>query len=538
MVRSSVPDDRPKPEQALARTVHTSARNAGVIPPPENPNSPDDGLGAKPKKKRRTQAQKLIEMASQSELFHGQDGTSYATVGIDGHRETHPLQSRGFHRWLKHQFYVAERNAPNQNAFTAAIGCLDAQAQFDGPEIPVFVRVASWDECIFLDLGDPSWGAVEVSTRGWKLVDRPAVKFRRPPGLAPLPVPIAGGDIRELRSLINLESERDWRLLVAWMLAALNPNIPCPILIVQGEQGSAKSTLCRIVRGLIDPSVAGLRTTSRHERDLMIAATNSWVLMFDNLSGMRPWFSDALSRLATGGGFSVRELYTNADEVLFDARRPIVINGIEDLARRDDLRDRSVVLELPPIPHSSRRTEAEVLQKLDTIQPRALGALLDAIHVALVNAPDVSLPSLPRMADSVCWATGAEAALSWPEGTVLRDHLENKKDATMAGVELDLVQKAIRDLVDRRIRWEGTWTELQDRLDEQVPETQQRSKEWPKTPNWLSRRVRRAAGSLRDVGIDISFGQRTGLGSTKFVVISRTDSGGDAGDADDPWALS
>ena len=34
-----------------------------------------------------------------------------------------------------------------------------------------------------------------------------------------------------------------------------------------------------------------------------------------------PWLSDALCRLATGGGFATRELYSNEDEVIFDALR-------------------------------------------------------------------------------------------------------------------------------------------------------------------------------------------------------------------------
>src|SRR5437868_13535290 len=94
-------------------------------------------------------------------------------------------------------------------------------------------------------------------------------------------------------------------------IAAFRPTGPYPILMLQGEQGTAKSTTTRILRSLIDPNVSPLRTVPRNERDLMIAATNSWAQCFDNLSHIPLWFADALCRLATGGGFATRKLRTD-----------------------------------------------------------------------------------------------------------------------------------------------------------------------------------------------------------------------------------
>jgi hypothetical protein len=42
-------------------------------------------------------------------------------------------------------------------------------------------------------------------------------------------------------------------------------------------------------------------------------------LAFDNLSGLPAWLSDALCRLASGGSFAVRQLYTDDDDVPFQA---------------------------------------------------------------------------------------------------------------------------------------------------------------------------------------------------------------------------
>ena len=142
----------------------------------------------------------------------------------------------------------------------------------------------------------------------------------------------------------------------------MRPTGPYPVLILQGEQGTAKSTAAKVLRLLIDPSAAPLRTAPLDERDLMIAARNGWIIALDNLSGLSSWLSDALCRIATGGGVSTRELYSDTDEVLIDVQRPIILNGIDDIATRQDLIDRSIIINLEPIPENKRKPEAEFWQ--------------------------------------------------------------------------------------------------------------------------------------------------------------------------------
>ena len=175
-------------------------------------------------------------------------------------------------------------------------------------------------------------------------------------------------------------------LVVAWALACLRDRGPYPVLVLSGEQGSAKSTFSAILRALLDPNTAPLRALPREDRDLFIAASNGHVLAFDNVSGLPAWISDTLCRLATGGGFAVRQLYTDQDEVLFDAARPVSLNGIEDIVTRPDLADRGLFLTLEPIPEERRRPEAELWAAFEAERPRILGALLDAVAKGLADA--------------------------------------------------------------------------------------------------------------------------------------------------------
>ena len=168
---------------------------------------------------------------------------------------------------------------------------------------------------------------------------------------------------------------------MGWLVAAFRPRGPYLVLILQGEQGSAKSTGARVCRRLIDPNKAELRSQPREPRDLAIASNNAWALGFDNISRTSHWLSDGLCRLATGGGFSTRTLYSDSDETIFDAQRPILLNGIDSVATRGDLLDRSIMLTLPRLKH--HREESEFWSDFDEARPRILGALLDAVSMAL-----------------------------------------------------------------------------------------------------------------------------------------------------------
>ena len=321
----------------------------------------------------------LTELAQCGDLFHTAAGTAYADIPVNDHRETWPIRSKRFRTWLRRCHYEATGEAASPAAIRSALDLLEARAQFDGPERAVHIRTAEHAGRIYLDLADEHWRAVEIGPDGWRVIGSPPVRFRRPAGMLPLPVPEPGGSIEALNSFLNLPSRNDFVLIVAWLLAALRSGGPYPLLAISGEQGSAKTVLSKLLKALIDPNAAPVRALSREQRELMIAANNSYLLAFDNLSGLPHWLSDALCRLATGGSFAVRQLYTDDEEVLFEASRPILLNGIEDVISRPDLGDRAIFLTLAPIADGDRRPEADLWREFEIARPRILGALLDAV---------------------------------------------------------------------------------------------------------------------------------------------------------------
>lgn len=456
-----------------------------------------------------TQAQRLIQLAKDVDLFRTSNDQVFSSVEVNGHRETWPVKSSSFRNWLKHRYYQKAGKPPSSQPLQDALGILEAKGQFEGEVHSVFIRIAGLGDNIYIDLGNDRWETIEITPSGWTIVRDCPVRFRRTRGMSPLPYPTKGQSLETLKRYLNLSNDDDLILIVSWLVAAMKSTGPYPVLVFNGEQGTAKSTISRIIKSLIDPSSSPLRTTPTEVRDFMIAANNNWILAFDNLSGLPTWASDAICRLATGGGFSTRELYSDDQEIIFNVMRGILLNGIEDIVTRHDLADRSIIVNLSPIPENKRIAEKDLWQDFDEDAPHILGALCDAVSCALKNIGNVKLDRLPRMADFALWVAAAEPALPWPEGDFMKAYQRNLKEVVEQTLDADLVASAVRSyLEDHPGGFEGTPTGFLQILSDQVDEKISKSKSWPKAPHVLSGKLKRAATSLRTFGIEVKTGFR------------------------------
>lgn len=474
-----------------------------------------DPTEATPKKKGPSQAEKLLQLVDDVEFFHDHHGTAYATFTVADHRETAALRHRGFRSYLERRFYEFEGKPAGSQAVQDALGVMDGEARFAGAEHPVHVRVAGDDEAIYLDLGNPEWSAVEVTPSGWQVVANPPVKFRRPKAMAALPNPATDGDIRPLRALVNV-TDHDWPLLLGWVIGALRPAGPYPVLASYGEQGSAKSTTQRITRTMFDPSSAALRSAPRNEHELVITAKNSYVLGFDNASMIPPWLSDAFARIATGAGFAARELYSDSEEMIFEEKRPVLINGIEEVVNRPDLLDRALILEHPRIPSADRTTESDVWAAVTAAHPRILAGILDALSAALRNLPSVELSQLPRMADFCKWVVASESSLGWEPGRFYDTYADNRESAHEVAIDSSPIAALIRTMAEQGFT--GTASELLAELEAVADDPITRIRSWPKSPRALSGALRRLAPNLREIGVLIEFER---IGSHRTITVKR-----------------
>jgi len=444
-----------------------------------------------------------------------EDRLTFADLSIDGRRETWPVDSDRFKSWLTMQCFLQTGDTPGLPTLNAVENLIRSQAHSAGRQWSVCIRSGAAEGKLYLDLCDEAWRCVEISKDGWQVIGSGGspVRFRRYPAMDALPEPARGGDIKALRPFVNVASDEDFVLLVAWLLAALRSRGPYPVLVLSGESGSAKSTVAQILRSLVDPSHVPTRVFSASDEDLFLDAHHNHLLAFDNLSVLPPVESDLLCQLATGGGFGTRRLYTNQEEFLLHASRPILLNGIENVADRSDLADRAMCLTLEPITEDNRRPESELWPRFEVERPRILGALLDAMVVGLNRLPDIRLPETPRMADFAQWASACEIAF-WLEGTFLDAYSRNRQETMEDVVSSDPVAESIRLLASASQLWEGSASELLLALEKEEEISGRRttqSKQWPKSAAVLSKYLRRVMPPLRRVGIEILF-QRSGRG--------------------------
>jgi len=461
-------------------------------------------------------ADRLIGLVLETgiEFFHDPGKHGWACVRVDGHWQNHPIRSRPFQLFLLRTYYRETGNSPGAQAIRATLELFEAKALFDGEESPINLRVANHRGKLYLDLCDRAWRAVEIDTEGWRIVNQPPPRFHRTRGSQPLPPPERGGSLDELRGFLNVD-QQGWTLIKAFLVAALRPSVPCPILVAKGEQGAGKSTACRIISALIDPRTGALRGVPREVSDLTAAARNSWIVCFDNLSHLPEELADAACRLATGGGFGGRELYSDHDEAIFDATRPMVFNAIPDLgAARPDFLDRAVIVEFLveflDLKPEMRRDEAQFWREFEAVRPRILGALLDAASVGLRNLPNVRLDQPPRMADFAIWVNACEESLGMKPGEALTTYQSNRAETHHLALESSPLYEPVAQLA--REGFSGTVTELHARLNCMMSESMRRSVRWPKAPNALGNALRRMASNLRAVGIEIQFSRADILG--------------------------
>jgi hypothetical protein len=310
-----------------------------------------------------------------------------------------------------------------------------------------------------------------------------------------------------LRAFLNA-TEDDYKLIAAWVIAAMRNTGPYPVLVIHGEQGSAKSTTSRLLRTLIDPNQAALRTPPKSEEDLPIAARNGWVIALDNVSHLQPWLSDMLCRVATGGGFGKRERYSDTSEVLIQVQRPQLLNGIEEIACRSDLLDRSLIVELPSIPEARRKSEEQFWRDFEQAHPKILGALLDVLVVALRNCGALKVERASRMADFERWILAAEPAMvgeKWKEGDFRRAYANSRRNANTISMEAVPWIGSIQELLHHhRGNWKGTATDLLTAING-MAEAARFAANWPKAGRSLANELRRLQPNLRALNIHVDF---------------------------------
>jgi hypothetical protein len=463
-------------------------------------------------------------------FFHDAMRAAYATVpSLKGglHRETWRVQSDDFNFWVMNVLVDKIGMAP-KFLVREIVEEFEVHAICKGDVHEVYIRIAEQGAISYIDLCNDQWQVLEISASGWKVLDESPVKFIRATGMTSLPIPKAGGTLRDVVRFLNV-SPKNEVLLLTWLTYALRCGASYPVLSLKGVQGSGKSTITKIMRALIDPSVAALTAIPKSNRDMAIHAANSHLVAMDNLSEISASLSDTMCCLATGGAYRNRTLFKDRRETILTYRCPLIVNGISELPNRPDLLDRSVIIEAAPINAKNRRDERRFWSEFESVRPQLFGAMLDVIQAGIRNLDDVRLDNPPRMADFARWGIATEQAAGYPAGTFMAAYGANREDANAAAIESSPIAQLLYHFLCSskqkhgdgvpRFEFHGTAVKLLSELrsfaesgsgiQDTHPEFKEflRHPNFPKTPSAMSAELTRVEPNLKTLNIAVEKGR-------------------------------
>jgi len=441
-----------------------------------------------------TAVQRIFDTVSREHLLRASTGQNWVAIQDCEARWYWPLRSGRFRNYLIDQHRERYGRLPSDGALRAATrlmeGCCTPMGAGPARRIGGDGRKE-----IVLDLADRPAGAVEITPEGWTYhFQFDKCPFYRPQGIFDIPKPEGPGSLEPLRELLHAATPADWLRIQAWLLATLRPQGPYPILVLQGPSGCGKSVAARMLRGLIDPAESPFTPLPANERRLHSLALQNWVLAFDHVSSLPPSMSDALCRLSSGAGFSMKETSVS-DPLYFDLQRPMILTvpGNTTWHPSAELQERMLVAALAPRAAEDRRPESELQEKFKQVQPAILAGLCGAVSMALRRRQE--LPA--QGTDAEIWAQAAAPALNATEQE-MREALATSKFQTRPDPLINQIDDLVSNAPNQE--WTGTATELLGELPEH---------DRPAGANKLTEHLTLNKPKLRARGIEVTFSHKS-----------------------------
>lgn len=463
----------------------------------------------------------IQDICKDNTIGHDEKGGGIAVIDQEGVRLVFYIKGTGFAEWFRSKYYEASGSGLSDQLLAIAVNTLSAIGNHEGNLFEVHMRCAKHNGDYYIDLCNDEWSAICVNELGWSIVKSPPVLFIRTRNMRALPMPQTTGDLNKLWPYINIPVVLRV-LLMAWVIECYRTDTPFPPLELCGEQGSAKSTTQRRLRDLIDPNQVALRGRPKTVEDIYVAAANNWIVSLENLSNLTPEQQDAFCTLATGGGHAARELYTNGDEFVLETKRPVIMNGINQVATQPDLIERAISIEAPTIAAGDRLDEQTIAAKWVLDYATVFAGVLDLFAKSLAILPTVVLDKKYRMADFQLLGEAVAQAMGHDAGHFTEVYGASVSDGIGRSMDTYGLANAMQLFMAERNgeQWEGTFLVLKTEL-EALRGTDRSN--WPKSPRGLAGQLKRIAPGLRQAGIVIEQLGRSTHGSSISITFFKSE---------------
>ena len=388
---------------------------------------------------------------------------------------------------------------------------ISAFAEMELDYVDIYLRVAPYIDGIEIDLGDDNQTRIRISPGNVELITESSeTMFYRSNITLPFVKPAKEGSVELIQKYMNNIEPGPQILVIAWISYTLaHPKIDTTKfvhLILLGSQGSGKSFLCRLIQRLIDPCTVGLQVLPRNTKDMIVAAQNAHLLLFDNVRKLSQTKSDDLCVAATGGSLSTRRLYSDDDQSVSYLHVALILNGIFDFVTESDLAQRSLAVYLQDMNENDRLSEIDLERQLENDMPVMLAGLFQLIADIFKRRPESKITHPERMIDFSEWLAAMELLDNAPTGVYQQLYSTNLKEAQLHALMENELAAAVYRLADQlESPWKGTPTNLLHELQEHASLLSLRSADWPRSPESLSKRLRTLTSALTFQGVWVRF---------------------------------
>lgn len=450
-------------------------------------------------------AEVLINLISDSNLFTDGYGNPYATVQVENHKEILEVRGARFKAWIIMNAKDEIGKFVGSSVIKEVIENLASRAIYSGTTANLDIRVSYHNGKIYYDLCNEKWQVIEIDKNGWKVIDIAPRIFKRIKHQKPQVIPEAqklGGDINKIFDFINIRKD-DRLLFLIYLVSCFVPNIPHPMGVFYGEKGAAKTTTFRILKKLIDPSVLETMTFPKNNEELVQVLSHHWYCNFDNLSNINDTISDTLCRAVTGEGYIKRKMYSDEDDVIFTYKRCVGLNGINVVAKKEDLLDRSILFRLERITEENRKAESTVWDEFENERPQILGGIFNTLCKSIEPHLLTRHDKLYRMADFTRWGYAIAQALGGKGDKFIKDYEMCIKKQNQEVIQINPFAASILIFIERERAWTGKASDLL-RLLEKIAKQERldiTSSEFPKSSTLVTKKLNQLKGNLNGAGI-------------------------------------
>lgn len=463
-------------------------------------------------------------------LFRDQNNIAYARISVGKKSVNLPVNSSEFHGQLRNRIFIHFKEVVTDSQVKEIAATLATKATYGEKQHALYNRVAQLNGKFYYNLQNDDGEVVEVSKEGWEVVSGDKVPFLFKEGAGKSQVtPKRGGNLEQLLSVINIKNKDEQMLLLSTLPVRLIRDIDQAIAYIFGPAGSAKTTLLRMIKDLLDPSTGGVSLPVRKIDNLLTLLNQTWVFANDNISKIKDELSDVLCVVATGGEEARRTLYKDIDVTVLSVKNPVYITGVNVEATKSDLMSRIMLFKTETVPRDEVRSGSEIWHEFEAMKPELLGALFDTLVKAMQIKDTLNHQSSFRMNDFALWGAACAEVLGYG-ATAFEDALEQaSKNRAYDAIYSSSAGRALLNYLDEKYEFKGTMTDLLKALKDSRTTNDM---EWHETvatnPAALSKKLRELENSLSAVGVTVDFLQRSG--SERLIHITTVDEAPKASD--------